>query len=213
MATMLAPDARKNRKVALIAAGGALAMLGLGYASVPLYRLFCQVTGYGGTTQRADAEKLAGVKVAGKMIRVRFDANTAPGLPWMFKPQQVTQDLRIGERKIATFEARNLSGRPITGTAIFNVSPEQAGKYFNKIQCFCFTQQKLTPGQDVRMPVIYYVDPAILDDPGANNIEEITLSYTFNETPERAGQARDSAEGKPLALLAEKPLDRAQVRR
>lgn len=213
MATMLAPDARKNRKVALIAAGGALAMLGLGYASVPLYRLFCQVTGYGGTTQRADAEKLAGVKVAGKMIRVRFDANTAPGLPWMFKPQQVTQDLRIGERKIATFEARNLSGRPITGTAIFNVSPEQAGKYFNKIQCFCFTQQKLTPGQDVRMPVIYYVDPAILDDPGANNIEEITLSYTFNETPESAAQARNSAEGKPLALLAEKPLDRAQVRR
>jgi cytochrome c oxidase assembly protein subunit 11 len=213
MATTLAPDARKNRKVALIAAGGALAMLGLGYASVPLYRLFCQVTGYGGTTQRADAEKLAGVKVAGKMIRVRFDANTAPGLPWMFKPQQVTQDLRIGERKIATFEARNLSGRPITGTAIFNVSPEQAGKYFNKIQCFCFTEQKLMPGQDVRMPVIYYVDPAILDDPGANNIEEITLSYTFNETPESAAQAHNSAGTKPLALLAEKPLDRAQVRR
>ncbi|MBB4613221.1 cytochrome c oxidase assembly protein [Novosphingobium taihuense] len=213
MATTLAPDARKNRKVALLAAGGALAMLGLGYASVPLYRLFCQVTGYGGTTQRATAEKLAGVKVAGKMIRVRFDANTAPGLPWMFKPQQVTQDLRIGERKIATFEARNLSGRPVTGTAIFNVSPEQAGKYFNKIQCFCFTEQKLLPGQDVRMPVIYYVDPAILDDPGASNIEEITLSYTFNETPESAAQANNSAGAKPLAFLAEKPLDRAQVRR
>lgn len=213
MVAAVAPDVRKNRKVALIAAGGALAMLGLGYASVPLYRLFCQVTGYGGTTQRATAEKLAGVKVAGKMIRVRFDANVAPGMPWMFKPQQVTQDLRIGERKIATFEARNLSGRPITGTAIFNVSPEQAGKYFNKIQCFCFTQQKLIPGQDVRMPVIYYVDPAILDDPGANNIEEITLSYTFSETPESAAQARNSAGGKPLALLAEKPLDRAQVRR
>lgn len=213
MASAVAPDARKNRNVGLMAAGAALAMLGLGYASVPLYRLFCQVTGYGGTTQRADADKLAGVKVAGKMIRVRFDANTAPGLPWMFKPQQVTQDLRIGERKIATFEAKNLSGRPITGTAIFNVSPEQAGKYFNKIQCFCFTEQKLVPGQDVRMPVIYYVDPAILDDPGANNIEEITLSYTFNETPESAAQARNSGGTKPLALLAEKPLDRAQARR
>lgn len=213
MATMLAPDARKNRKVALIAAGGALAMLGLGYASVPLYRLFCQVTGYGGTTQRADAEKVSGVKVAGKMIRVRFDANTAPGLPWTFKPQQVSQDLRIGERKIATYEAKNLSGRVVTGTAMFNVSPEQAGKYFNKIQCFCFTEQKLLPGQDVRMPVIYYVDPAILDDPAASNIEEITLSYTFNETPESAAQARNSAGTKPLAFLAEKPLDRAQARR
>jgi cytochrome c oxidase assembly protein subunit 11 len=213
MAGAVLPDPRKNRNVGLMAAGAALAMLGLGYASVPLYRLFCQVTGYGGTTQRADSEKLAGVKVAARMIRVRFDANTAPGMPWMFKPQQVTQDLRIGERKIATFEAKNLSGRPITGTAIFNVSPEQAGKYFNKIQCFCFTEQKLMPGQDVRMPVIYYVDPAILDDPGAKNIEEITLSYTFNETPESAAQAGNSAANKPLASLAEKPLDRAQARR
>lgn len=213
MAGTVAPDTGKNRKVGLMAAGAALAMLGAGYASVPLYRLFCQVTGYGGTTQRASAEKLAGVKVAGKMVRVRFDANTAPGMPWMFKPQQVTQDLRIGERKIATFEAKNFSRRPITGTAIFNVSPEQAGRYFNKIQCFCFTEQKLMPGQDVRMPVIYYVDPAILDDPGASNIEEITLSYTFNETPESAAQAGKFAAGKPLALLAEKPLDRAQVRR
>lgn len=213
MAGAVVPDPRRNRNVGLMAAGAALAMLGLGYASVPLYRLFCQVTGYGGTTQRADSEKLAGVKVATRMIRVRFDANTAPGMPWFFKPQQVTQDLRIGERKIATFEARNLSGRPITGTAIFNVSPEQAGKYFNKIQCFCFTEQKLMPGQDVRMPVIYYVDPAILDDPGASNIEEITLSYTFNETPESAAQAGSSAANKPLASLAEKPLDRAQARR
>ncbi|MGE8133162.1 cytochrome c oxidase assembly protein [Novosphingobium subterraneum] len=213
MAGAVLPDPRKNRNVGLMAAGAALAMLGLGYASVPLYRLFCQVTGYGGTTQRADSEKLAGVKVAARMIRVRFDANTAPGMPWMFKPQQVTQDLRIGERKIATFEAKNLSDRPITGTAIFNVSPEQAGKYFNKIQCFCFTEQKLMPGQDVRMPVIYYVDPAILDDPGASNIEEITLSYTFNETPESAAQAGNSAANKPLASLTEKPLDRAQARR
>ncbi|MGV3513022.1 MAG: cytochrome c oxidase assembly protein [Novosphingobium sp.] len=213
MVSAVTPDVRKNRNVGLLAASAALAMLGLGYASVPLYRLFCQVTGYGGTTQRADDDKLAGVKIAGKMIRVRFDANTAPGLPWMFKPQQVAQDLRIGERKIATFEARNLSGRPITGTAIFNVSPEQAGKYFNKIQCFCFTEQKLMPGQDVRMPVIYYVDPAILDDPGASNIEEITLSYTFNETPESAAERSNSGGTKPLALLAEKPLDRAPARR
>lgn len=189
MGSHVVPDPRKNRRVGLMAAAGALAMLGAGYASVPLYRLFCQVTGYGGTTQRADAAKVAAVKVAAKTIRVRFDANVAPGMPWQFKPEQITQDMKIGERKLATFEAHNLSGRPITGSASFNVSPDQAGKYFNKIQCFCFTQQKLMPGQDVRMPVIYYVDPAILDDPGANNIEEITLSYTFSETPESAAAA------------------------
>ncbi|MBA4355024.1 MAG: cytochrome c oxidase assembly protein [Novosphingobium sp.] len=203
------PDPRKNRRVGLLAAGGAVAMLGLGYASVPLYRLFCQVTGYGGTTQRADALTASGVKVAGKVVTVRFDANVAKGLPWEFKPEQIKQDLRIGERKIATYRARNLSGRTITGTAMFNVSPEQAGKYFNKIQCFCFTEQKLLAGQDVRMPVIYYVDPAILDDPAAKNIEEITLSYTFNETIESAAAATQ----KPVAQPMEKPLDPAQARR
>lgn len=186
MTAHVIPDPRKNRRVGLLAASGALAMLGLGYASVPLYRLFCQVTGYGGTTQRADAATAAAIKVGGKLIRVRFDANVAPAMPWQFRPEQVSQDLKVGERKLATYYAHNLSGRPVTGTAVFNVSPEQAGKYFNKIQCFCFTEQKLTPGQEVRMPVIYYVDPAILDDPAAKNVEEITLSYTFNETPESA---------------------------
>lgn len=202
-------DPRKNRRVGLLAAGGAVAMLGLGYASVPLYRLFCQVTGYGGTTQRADAATASGVKVAGKVVTVRFDANVAKTLPWEFKPEQIKQDLKLGERKIATYRARNLTGRTITGTAMFNVSPEQAGKYFNKIQCFCFTEQKLLAGQDVRMPVIYYVDPAILDDPAAKNIEEITLSYTFTETAESAAAALE----KPIALSMEKPLDPARVRR
>lgn len=209
MASRVIADPRKNRRVGLLAAAGAVAMLGLGYASVPLYRLFCQVTGYGGTTQRADSATAAGVKVAGKVITVRFDANVAKTLPWEFKPEQIKQDLRLGERKIATYRARNLSGRPITGTAMFNVSPEQAGKYFNKIQCFCFTEQTLKAGQDVRMPVIYYVDPAILDDPAASNIEEITLSYTFTETAESVAAATQ----KPIAQPMEKPLDRAQARR
>lgn len=209
MASRVVADPRKNRRVGLLAASGAVAMLGLGYASVPLYRLFCQVTGYGGTTQVADATTAAGVKTAGKVITVRFDANVAQTLPWEFKPEQIKQDLKLGERKIATYRAKNLTGRTITGTAMFNVSPEQAGKYFNKIECFCFTEQKLLPGQDVRMPVIYYVDPAILDDPAAKNIEEITLSYTFTETAESAAAARE----KPVALSMEKPLDRAQVRR
>jgi cytochrome c oxidase assembly protein subunit 11 len=142
-------------------------------------------------------------------VTVRFDANVAKTLPWEFKPEQIKQDLKLGERKIATYRARNLTGRTITGTAMFNVSPEQAGKYFNKIQCFCFTEQKLLPGQDVRMPVIYYVDPAILDDPAARNIEEITLSYTFTETSDSAAAALE----KPIALSMEKPLDPARTRR
>lgn len=209
MATRVIADPRKNRRVGLLAASGAVAMLGLGYASVPLYRLFCQVTGYGGTTQRADALIASGVKVAGNVITVRFDANVAKTLPWEFKPEQIKQDLRLGERKIATYRAHNLSGRPITGTAMFNVSPEQAGKYFNKIECFCFTEQTLKAGEDVRMPVIYYVDPAILTDPAARNIEEITLSYTFTETAESAAAAMR----KPIALSMEKPLDPARARR
>ena len=209
MAARVIADPRKNRRVGLLAAGGAVAMLGLGYASVPLYRLFCQVTGYGGTTQRADALTASGVKIAGKVVTVRFDANVAKTLPWEFKPEQIKQDLQLGERKIATYSAKNLTSRTITGTAMFNVSPEQAGKYFNKIECFCFTEQKLLPGQDVRMPVIYYVDPAILDDPSARNIEEITLSYTFTETAESARAALE----KPIALSMEKPLDPTQVRR
>ena len=182
MSVAVRPDPARNRRVALIALGFAVAMLGLGYASVPLYRLFCQATGFGGTTQRATAEQAAAVRaIAGKSVVVRFDGNVAAGMPWTFGPDQVTQTIPFGERSMATFHARNTSARAITGTAVFNVSPEQAGKYFNKIECFCFTEQTLTAGEEVRMPVIYYVDPKILDDPAASDVEEITLSYTFNE--------------------------------
>ena len=171
----------RNRRVGLIALFGALAMLGLGYASVPLYRIFCQVTGFGGTTQRADAERAAAVTVAGRPISVRFDGNVERGMPWHFGPEQVTQRMKIGERKLAFFKAKNLSDQPITGVASFNVEPEQAGRYFNKIHCFCFDKQTLQPGQEVDMPVQYYVDPAILNDPDARGIEQITLSYTFHQ--------------------------------
>ena len=173
---------RRNRRVALMAALFGLAMLGLGYASVPLYRLFCQVTGFGGTTQRIDEAQAATIKpVAGKTISIRFDANVASGLTWEFRPDVVTDTIEIGARDMTTFYARNPTGRSITGTATFNVTPTQAGKYFNKIQCFCFTEQTLAAGQEVHMPVIYFVDPAILKDPDAKDIEQITLSYTFNE--------------------------------
>ncbi|GAB4472720.1 cytochrome c oxidase assembly protein [Erythrobacter tepidarius] len=177
-----AQTARRNLRVGLMAFAGALAMLALGYAAVPLYRLFCQVTGFGGTTMIASETQAAraAARATGQTISIRFDASTAGDVPWTFRPSQVTDTITIGERDIATYVARNESSRPITGVATFNVEPEQAGKYFNKIQCFCFTEQTLQPGQEVTMPVLYFVDPAMLDDPGMKGVEQITLSYTFH---------------------------------
>lgn len=182
---------RSNNKVALIALTVALAMLGLGYASVPLYRIFCQVTGFGGTTQRVDEVQAAAVKDSGRTISIRFDANVARGMPWEFKPLQNTDTVSIGARDMALFWAKNTSDETVTGTASFNVEPEQAAKYFNKIQCFCFTEQTLKPGEEVRMPVLYYVDPAILDDPDNKDVEQITLSYTFHVTSTGDAKALD----------------------
>ena len=177
----------RNRRSAIGAAIIVAAMLGLGYASVPLYRLFCQVTGFQGTTQRASAADLPKT-VASRMVRVRFDSNTAPSLNWTFKPERETDDIAIGARDMAFFTAKNNADHEITGTATFNVTPETAGKYFTKIQCFCFTQQTLKAGEQVRMPVIFFVDPKILTDPDAKDIQEITLSYTFFPVdPAKAG--------------------------
>ncbi|MGB3797796.1 MAG: cytochrome c oxidase assembly protein [Alteraurantiacibacter sp.] len=175
----------RNKRTVLIAFGMALAMLGMGYAAVPLYNLFCSVTGFGGTTQVASesdaalAERLA-ASAGGMTYSIRFDANTSRNMPWDFKPVQVTDTVAIGQRDMAFYTARNNSSVPITGTATFNVEPEQAGRYFNKIQCFCFTEQTLQPGEEIRMPVLYYVDPAALDDPNMEGVEQITLSYTFH---------------------------------
>ena len=179
----------RNRRVGMIALLGAVAMLGMGYAAVPLYDLFCRVTGFGGTTQRAtEAEAVTAETLAksagGRSISIRFDGNLATGMPWSFHPEQVTDTVAIGQRDMAIYIARNNSDRPVTGTATFNVEPEQAGKYFNKIQCFCFTEQTLRPGQEVRMPVQYYVDPKALDDPNMDGVEQITLSYTFHKAKE-----------------------------
>ncbi|RJY08000.1 cytochrome c oxidase assembly protein [Aurantiacibacter aquimixticola] len=176
----------RNRKTMLAMFGLALGMLGLGYAAVPLYDLFCRVTGFGGTTQvaseaEADIAARLAASAGGASYSIRFDANTARDLPWEFKPVQVTDTVAIGQRDMATYTARNNSDQPITGTATFNVEPEQAGRYFHKIQCFCFTEQTLQPGEEVRMPVLYYVDPAALDDPNMEGVEQITLSYTFHE--------------------------------
>lgn len=186
-------QSRKNVRTGSLAFLGAVAMLGLGYASVPLYDLFCRVTGFGGTTQvasEADANAAAAVGTM-REISIRFDASTARDVPWDFRPAQSTDTVRIGQRDIATYVARNNSDVPITGTATFNVEPAQAGIYFNKIQCFCFTEQTLEPGQEVNMPVLYFVDPAILDDEVIGDIEQITLSYTFHRAKEPVSSALD----------------------
>lgn len=176
---------QKNRRSAIMAALLVAGMIALGFASVPLYRIFCQVTGFGGTTQRVEA--MANDMVAtGESVTIRFDSNTSPDLPWNFAPERHTNTIGIGERQIAFYRAENLGTRPITGSATFNVTPLEAGAYFNKIQCFCFTEQTLQPGEVVRMPVTYFVDPAILDDPDIGDVEEITLSYTFYPVDENA---------------------------
>ena len=162
-------------RTALYAVLFVAAMTGLAWASVPLYRLFCEATGLNGTTGRA--ERAPGA-VDGK-IEVAFDTNVAPNLPWRFRPEVHAETIDIGARDMAFFTATNTGKTPITGTATFNVQPAQAGRYFKKIQCFCFTEQTLKPGETQRMPVIFYVDPAILQDPDARDIRTITLSYTF----------------------------------
>lgn len=174
---------RAKRRTGLLTALLAVAMIGLAYASVPLYRMFCQVTGFGGTTGRAEAAALpdsaALQALGGRTIKVRFDSNTAPGMAWRFAPRDRETEIKIGEKRLAFFTATNPAAGPTTGRATFNVSPDVAGQYFRKIECFCFTEQTLTAGETVEMPVTYFIDPAILDDPDARKIDEITLSYTF----------------------------------
>jgi len=173
-------NARTARLMALLVAG----MLALAFASVPLYRAFCQLTGFDGTPLRA--ERAPGA-VAGQ-IGVRFDANINADLPWKFEPVQETVRIAPGARTQILYRATNLTARTTTGQAVFNVSPEIAGPYFSKIECFCFTEQTLKPGQSVDMPVVFFVDPKIRDDENTRNIDEITLSYTFYpvEKPEAA---------------------------
>jgi cytochrome c oxidase assembly protein subunit 11 len=193
-ATLDAETSRRNLRTGLYALLFAGFMLGLGYAAVPLYDLFCRVTGFAGTTQVASEEDAARAAAlgSGRTISVRFDASTASGMPWTFTPNQTTETVRIGERDIATYTAINNSDEAITGTATFNVEPAQAGLYFQKVQCFCFTEQTLEPGEKVNMPVLFYVDPAIEEDEFMADVEQITLSYTFHRAkePVTSGLAR-----------------------
>jgi cytochrome c oxidase assembly protein subunit 11 len=176
--------APRTRLTAFLLTGIIAAMLGLTAASVPIYRLFCQVTGYGGTTQRA--EQAPGAR--NQTIKVRFNADLAEGMPWSFVPATHEIEIPVGEQHLAFYRARNNGMRPMTGSATFNVTPDKAGYYFTKIDCFCFTEQVLQPGESADLPVSFFVDPAILDDPETRDVRSITLSYTFfprdDEDPE-----------------------------
>ena len=170
------PSAAGHRAVALACVAVVFGMLGAAYAAVPLYRLFCQLTGYDGTTMRAARPSNV---VLDRTITVRFDANVGPHMPWRFEPVQRSLKVRLGENALAVYRATNPTDRPVTGTATFNVTPELAGAYFNKIECFCFQEQRLEPGESVEMPVSFFVDPAFVDDKNTAHLTQITLSYTF----------------------------------
>ncbi len=176
---------RRNARMALGFAGLAGGMVGLAFAAVPLYDAFCRITGYGGTTQVAGA---ASGTVLDRTITVEFDANVGRGLPWEFKPLQRSQTIQVGENGLAFYQVTNTSDRPIVGQATYNVTPVKMGPYFAKIDCFCFTEQLVQPGQTINMPVSYFVDPALAEDEHADEITTVTLSYTFFPSPETVQQ-------------------------
>ncbi len=182
----------RNKRVAVLCSALVVSMVGLSYAAVPLYRIFCQVTGYGGTTQVAtDTPE----KVLDRKIIVRFDANISRDMEWTFRPAQTSIELKVGESALAFYRAVSTSKTDTIGTATFNVTPLAAGEYFNKVECFCFTEQKLTAGQTVDMPVTFFVDPEIDNDPDLAKLTTITLSYTFYPVE---AEEDDVSEAQPL---------------
>lgn len=166
----------KNQKTAGLVFLVVALMVGLAFASVPLYRMFCQATGFGGTTMRSD--KLPDRQLERK-VTIKFDANTSNHINWDFKPEKFSEDVKLGQQGLMSFIAKNKDRQPSAGTAVFNVTPPKVGQYFHKIQCFCFGEQLLQPGEEVHMPVVFYVDPSMADDPDMDDVDNITLSYTF----------------------------------
>ncbi len=187
-------SSRGNQRVALALTFFVACMVGLSFAAVPLYRMFCAATGYAGTPQRAAA---ASATTSPEIITVRFDANVSPGLKWTFEPVERDVTLHIGENRLAFYRATNNSNETITGSATFNVVPELIGQYFTKVQCFCFQEQTLRPGETIEMPVSFFVDPEILKDRDAKLIRDMTLSYTFYKIQNTAS---DAAAGKQSAM-------------
>ncbi|WP_291844872.1 cytochrome c oxidase assembly protein [Maricaulis sp.] len=180
----------RNARVAAFAALTAALMVGAAYAAVPLYDLFCKVTGYGGTTQVAVGE--AG-EILDREVTVYFDANTNRNLPWTFEPAQRSITVRVGETALAYYTATNNSSQPVTGVATYNVAPYKVASYFSKLECFCFTEQTLQPGESIEMPVLFFVDPLIAEEPRLDDVSAITLSYTFFESQDGASANTDAA--------------------
>ena len=166
----------RNRVLGLGLVAVVAGMTGLSFAAIPLYRLFCSVTGYAGTPQIGPAAAPGAVS---RSVTVRFNADTNPNLPWQFAPAQPAMTLPLGDERVAFYTARNLAATPVTGIAVYNVTPDKAGKYFHKTACFCFNEQTLAPGQDMQFPVSFWVDPALANDPNTADVRTITLSYTF----------------------------------
>ena len=169
----------KNQRTGLIVLGIVFGMVGLAFASVPLYDLFCRVTGFGGTTQVATSVPDV---ILERKVTVRFNSDVNRALPWSFRPEARDMELNIGQEGLIAYIAENTSDIPVAGTAVYNVTPPKVGKYFHKTQCFCFEEQVLQPGQAMNMPVLFFVDPSIADDPYMDDVETITLSYTFFRT-------------------------------
>ncbi len=185
---------RRNRMLAGVVAAIMAGMTGMSFAAIPLYRMFCAATGFGGTPDIAGAVAPGG---SGQSIRVRFNADTDPGLPWIFAPDQTEVSLNLGDEQVAFYHAVNKSSRPVTGMALYNVTPEKVGKYFHKTACFCFNQQTLSPNQSMEFPVSFWVDPAIRTDPNTADIKVVTLSYTFYRSLEDADKSGALAKAGP----------------
>ena len=184
---------KRNTRVALICAAAFFGMVGAAYASVPLYRLFCQMTGFDGTVRKAE---LKPTRILDRKVTIRFDANVRT-LPWDFSAEQTSQQVRIGDTGLAFFKVTNKGDKPMTGRALYNVVPEQAGPYFQKLECFCFSNQTIQPGQTVEFPVVYFVDPQYVDDVETKGKDEITLSYTFFPAVEGVDNKKQEASTTP----------------
>ncbi|WP_421785799.1 cytochrome c oxidase assembly protein [Hyphobacterium sp.] len=184
----------KNSRLLITLSGVAIAMVGAAYAAVPLYNLFCQVTGYGGTTQVAETEA---DRVLDRTVEVRFDASMERGLPWTFEPMQTSMTVRVGETSLAFYRATNTSDRPVTGMATYNVTPFKSAPYFSKLECFCFIEQTLQPGESIEMPVLFFVDPLIDEERRMDDVRTITLSYTFFEQAGGSAGATGRREAAP----------------
>lgn len=184
----------RNTRLMVTLSGVAIAMVGAAYAAVPLYNLFCQVTGYGGTTQVATEE--AG-SVLDRTVEVRFDASQSRDLPWTFEPMQPSMTVQVGETSLAFYRATNNSDRPVTGMASYNVTPFKAAPYFSKLECFCFTEQTLQPGESIEMPVLFFVDPLMDEESRMDDVHTITLSYTFFEQDADGAGATGRREAAP----------------